>query len=99
VIEVRQTSVFSEWLAGLRDLRGRSVIARRIARMAQGNFGDAKSVGDRVSELKIDFGPGYRVYYTRQGQVVILLCGGDKDDQRGDVAMAQAMAVEVHDGN
>lgn len=68
--------------------------------MAQGNFGDCKSVGDRVSELRIDFGPGYRVYFTRKGQqVVILLCGGDKDDQDGDIANAKAMAAEVHNGD
>jgi len=100
VIDVRQTSVFAEWLESLRDLRGRSVIVRRTARIAQGNFGDSRSVGDRVSELKIDFGPGYRVYYTRKGQqVVILLCGGDKDDQGGDMAKAKAMAAEVHNAD
>jgi putative addiction module killer protein len=68
--------------------------------MAQGNFGDSKSVGDRVSELRIDFGPGYRVYYTRKGQqVVILLCGGDKDGQDGDITNAKAMAEEIHNGD
>lgn len=86
------------WLAGLRDVRGRAVIARRVARMAQGNLGDSRSVGDRVSELRIDHGPGYRAYYTRKGQaVVILLCGGDKGSQDRDIAAAKAMAAEMHD--
>jgi putative addiction module killer protein len=100
VIDVRQTTAFAEWLTDLRDVRGRAIIARRIARMAQGAFGDAKSVGDRVSELRIDHGPGYRVYFTRQGRdVVILLCGGDKDSQDRDIATAKAMAAEMHNAD
>ena len=68
--------------------------------MALGNFGDAQTVGGRVSELRIDFGPGYRVYFTRRGtEVVILLCGGDKGSQRRDIALARTMAAEVHRGN
>jgi putative addiction module killer protein len=99
VIEVRQTKEFAEWLADLKDQRAKAIIARRIARMALGNFGDSKSVGDRVSELKIDYGPGYRAYFTRKGrEVVILLSGGDKDSQGGDIARAKAMAAELHGG-
>ena len=68
--------------------------------MTQGNFGDAKSLGERVSELRIDFGPGYRAYFTRRGaEVVVLLCGGDKGSQDGDIRRAQAMAAELHDGD
>ena len=100
VIDVRQTPAFSEWLSELRDIRGRSIIARRVARLGQGNFGDVKSVGDRVSELRIDYGPGYRVYLTRKGQdVVVLLGGGDKDSQDGDITAAKALAAEIHDGH
>jgi putative addiction module killer protein len=100
VLEVRQTTRFSAWLTDLRDVRGRAVIARRIARLAQGVQGDAKSVGERVSELRVDFGPGYRVYFTRKGTlVVVLLCGGDKGSQAADIKLAKAMAAEVHDGD
>lgn len=100
MIEVRQTASFADWLAELRDVRGRAVIARRIARLSLGAFGDTKSVGGRVSELRVDHGPGYRVYFTRKGQeVVILLCGGDKGSQERDIAVAKAMAAEVHDAD
>lgn len=96
MIEVRQTEVFAEWLSALRDVKGRAVIGGRLARMAGGNFGDSKSVGERVSELRIDFGPGYRVYYTRQGEtVVIVLAGGDKDTQARDIKAAQQMVKEL----
>ena len=75
---------------------GRARIAKRLDRLADGNFGDAKSVGDGVSELRFAFGPGYRVYYTVRGQVVvILLCGGDKHTQRRDIDRAVALAKEV----
>ncbi|HEY1426302.1 MAG TPA: type II toxin-antitoxin system RelE/ParE family toxin [Caulobacteraceae bacterium] len=98
--EVRQTTLFSEWLRDLRDKRAQAVIARRIARVGQGNFGDAKTVGDRVSELRIDFGPGYRAYYTRKGrELIVLLCGGDKSSQPADIERAKEMAAEFHDGD
>lgn len=100
MIDVRQTEAFATWLADLRDVRGKAIIARRLARLAQGNLGDSKSVGGKVSELRIDHGPGYRAYFTRKGQeVVILLCGGDKSTQDRDIEMAKAMAKEVHDGD
>lgn len=86
MIEVRETAVFSAWIAGLRDFRAQARIDIRIGRIRAGNFGDAKSVGDGVSELRIDYGPGYRVYYIRRGKVVvILLCGGDKRTQKQDI--------------
>lgn len=96
MIEVRQTAVFRNWMADLRDGAGRKVIGRRIARLTLGAFGDVKSVGDGVSELRIDFGPGYRLYFARRGlAVIVLLCGGDKDDQPRDIARARAMAAEL----
>ena len=96
MIEVRRTGAFIDWLVALRDVAARARIAKRIDRIAQGNFGDAKSVGDGVSELRFTFGPGYRVYYTRRGDiVVILLCGGDKGSQEQDIERAKAIAREI----
>lgn len=80
----------------MRDATGRARVAVRIDRLVDGNFGDHKSVGDGGSELRITFGPGYRVYYTTRGDVVvILLCGGDKGSQARDIAKAKEMAKEV----
>ena len=96
MVEVRRTAEFIDWLVGLRDVSARARIAKRIDRLAMGNFGDAKSVGDGVSELRFTFGPGYRVYYARRGDVVvILLCGGDKGSQERDVEWAKIMAKEI----
>ena len=96
MIEVRQTPVFSDWLRGLRDINARTRILVRIRRLALGNPGDVKSVGGGVSEMRVDYGPGYRVYFVQQGKtVVILLCGGDKPTQDKDIATAQQMAKEV----
>ena len=93
---VRRTAEFIAWLTALRDVQARARITKRINRLAAGNFGDTKSVGDGVSELRFDFGPGYRVYYTLRGDVVvILLCGGDKASQARDIARAKVMAQEV----
>ena len=94
MVEVRQTAEFAEWLARLRDLRARARIAARIERLGFGLTGDAKSVGSGVSELRIDYGPGYRVYFARRGnELVILLCGGDKGAQDRDIAKAKEMAA------
>jgi putative addiction module killer protein len=80
---------FTTWLRGLRDGATRNRIRQRIARMRLGNFGDARGVGDGVQELRIPFGPGFRVYFSREGDsVVILLCGGDKSTQARDIARA-----------
>jgi len=96
MFEVRRTAEFIDWIADLRDVSARARIAKRIDRIAQGNLGDAKSVGGGVSELRFVFGPGYRVYFTRRGDVVvILLCGGNKATQERDIARAKAMAQEV----
>ncbi len=81
---------FRKWLSALRDVRARAKIRIRLNRLRLGNFGDAKSVGDGVSELRIPYGPGYRVYFARTGAtVVLLLCGGDKSTQRRDIKKAK----------
>jgi putative addiction module killer protein len=98
MIEVRQTEDFALWLASLRDDVAAKRIKQRIARVQIGLFGDAKSVGGGLSELRIDHGPGYRVYFIRRGDVlVILLCGGDKGDQARDISRAKAMAEQLED--
>ena len=96
MFDVQQTSVFAAWLAGLRDLNAVIKIDARISRLALGNPGDVKSVGGGVSEMRVDHGPGYRLYFTRRGlTVVLLLCGGDKKTQAADIRRAQAMAKET----
>jgi putative addiction module killer protein len=96
MIEVRQTDVFVDWFAGLRDREARARITVRIRRLSLGNPGDVKPVGRGVSEMRIDYGPGYRLYFVRRGgTVVILLCGGDKRNQDRDVARALELAQEV----
>ena len=96
MFEVRRTPVFVSWLDRLRDQRGRAIIAQRVTRLAAGQIGDAKTVGDGVRELRIDYGPGYRVYFVRRGEtVIVLLCGGDKGSQARDIVRAQALAKEI----
>ena len=91
--EVRQTEAFARWFKGLRDRRARARIQVRIDRMAIGNPGDLRPVGGGVSEMRIDYGPGYRVYFVERGNaVVILLAGGDKRSQVRDIAMARDLA-------
>lgn len=94
--QVRQTRLFADWLLNLRDMRARIAIAGRIDRVSTGNFGDFKSVGNGVSELRIDISAGYRVYFTlREVSIVILLAGGDKSPQPGDIRQAQKMAKAI----
>ncbi|NWJ25257.1 type II toxin-antitoxin system RelE/ParE family toxin [Rhizobium sp. RM] len=96
MIEVRQTVVFSDWLSTLRDRNAAARIAIRIRRLELGNPGDIKAVGEGVSEMRIDYGPGYRLYLTYTGRtLVILLCGGDKSSQSRDIAQAKKMAKEI----
>jgi putative addiction module killer protein len=96
MIEVRQTTIFRDWLDGLKDRQAQARIAQRIVRLQGGLFGDVKPVGEGVSELRVDHGPGYRVYFTRRGSVVvILLCGGDKRTQAKDIQRAQAMTADL----
>jgi putative addiction module killer protein len=95
MIVIRQTAVFAKWLSGLKDRNARARIAVRIDRLALGNPGDVKAVGGGVSEMRIDYGPGYRVYFARRGDVVVLLlCGGDKKSQARDIVAAQTLAAE-----
>jgi len=95
MFEVRQTDIFREWFDGLRDLAARRKIAQRIVRLEAGLFGDAKFF-DGIGELRIDFGPGYRVYFVQHGKVVIILiCGWDKSTQSRDIRRALDLAKEA----
>lgn len=90
---IEQTADFASWLDGLRDARAQAVIATRLVRIQSGLLGDRKSVGDAVSEVRIDYGPGYRLYYTMRKQVVvILLCGSDKRGQGRAIKLAKRLA-------
>lgn len=94
--EIGRTPIFDQWLEKLRDRTARAIISRRIDRVAEGNLGDVKSLGDGISEIRVDHGPGYRVYFTRRGKVlIVLLCGGDKGSQTRDVARARLLAAEI----
>ena len=96
MIEIRKTETFAKWLDALKDIRARARILVRIERLAAGNPGDVKPVGGGVSELRIDYGPGYRVYYKKHGrQVVILLAGGDKRTQSKDIKTALRLAENL----
>ena len=93
MFEVHQTEEFSEWLTGLRDIRAKARIVTRITRFTLGNLGDVKPVGEGVSEARIDYGPGYRLYFVQQGEVMILLlCGGTKKTQQADIERAKILA-------
>lgn len=96
MIEVRQTEEFLRWLRGLRDRSARSRIAQRLVRIASGLLGDGKPVGDGVSELRVDTGPGYRLYFVRENEaIIVLLCGGDKDGQDRDIVRAKLLARQL----
>ena len=98
MVEVRQTQRFARWLADLRDLRGRARVQARIERLIGGNPGDVRPIGAGVSELRIDYGPGYRVYFQQKGSLlIILLAGGDKSSQTRDIAEAQALARQIQE--
>ena len=93
MLAIRQTETFSIWIRELRDLRARRKILVRIDRPADGNAGDVAPVGEGVSELRINYGPGYRVYYiTRGSELIVLLCGGDKGSQKRDIEIAKRLA-------
>ena len=96
MFQVRKTETFVRWLDGLRDIRARARVQVRIERLAAGNAGDVEPVGEGVSELRIDYGPGYRVYFKRLGrEVVILLAGGDKRTQSADIKSALRLARNI----
>lgn len=98
MIEVRKTATFSEWMARLRDHRARANIAARIDRLAFGNPGDVKPIGEGISELRIHYGPGYRVYFVRRGEaLIVLLNGGDKGSQTKDIKTAKTLAARLED--
>lgn len=93
MFEVRKTEGYAKWLDSLRDARARARVLVRIERLAAGNPGDVRPVGEGVSELRIDYGPGYRVYYKKQGlRIVVLLAGGDKRTQSDDIKTALRLA-------
>ncbi len=95
-MRVRMTVVYRDWINALRDRAGRARIQVRVDRLVHGNPGQYRNLTDGVSELKIDFGPGYRVYYTeRGGEIIVLLAGGDKSSQQQDIKMAIALAKKL----
>jgi putative addiction module killer protein len=97
--EIRQTPEFNKWLTGLRDRRAAARVQIRIDRLSLGLFGDVKPVGAGLSEFRVDYGPGYRVYFVQRGEVfILLLCGGDKRTQDSDIDRAKAMLKELSDG-
>lgn len=98
MVEVRQTTVFQAWIEGLRDRRAVERITMRIVRVEAGLLGDVRPVGDGVSEMRIDYGPGYRLYFSLRGKLlVILLCGGDKSTQDNDIKAAKALAAGLRE--
>ncbi len=93
MVTIRKTQVFSHWIDGLKDVRARARIQVRIERLAGGNPGDVKPVGEGVSEMRVDYGPGYRVYFTKVGsEIVVLLVGGQKKRQSADIKRALELA-------
>ncbi|MFT0549149.1 type II toxin-antitoxin system RelE/ParE family toxin [Allopusillimonas ginsengisoli] len=95
MIELIKTNVFDRWLTDLRDRKARAKVETRLLRLRLGNAGDVKPVGAGVSEMRIDYGPGYRVYFMQRGPVVVLLlCGGDKSSQERDIARAKEIAAQ-----
>jgi putative addiction module killer protein len=96
VVEVRKSDEFDKWLDNLRDPRAGAKILTRIQRLELGNAGDVRAVGEGVTEMRIDYGPGYRVYYKQIGkQIVLLLCGGEKSTQDRDIRRAKELAAEL----
>jgi putative addiction module killer protein len=95
-MQLRRTKEFDEWLRDLKDKQARFKIFARLDRLEEGNPGNSRSVGEGVFELKIDFGPGYRVYYIQRGNVlIVVLCGGDKSTQNKDIQRAKVIAAQI----
>jgi len=100
MIDIKETDIFKNWMKSLKDKVGRSIINARIRRLSQGHKGGTKYLRDGISELKVDVGPGYRVYFTHiEKTLVILLCGGDKSTQSGDITKAKTIAENLEDKN
>lgn len=98
MIVLRQTEQFARWVQGLRDRRAKAIIASRLERLTFGHAGDTKSVGHGIEEMRIHVGPGYRLYFTRRGNtIIVLLCGGDKGSQDRDIAQAQRILDTLED--
>jgi putative addiction module killer protein len=98
MITIRETENFRKWMSGLKDQIALSIINARIRRISAGHFGDSKPVDDGIYELRIDLGPGYRVYFTkREHEIVILLCGGDKSTQSRDIKAAKRIAQNIEE--
>jgi len=98
MIEVRQTEIFADWFTSLKDRKAKARIQARIDRMEMGNFGDVAPVGQGVSEMRIFYGAGYRVYFVQRGSIVmILLCGGDKSSQTSDINKAKELVKQLED--
>ena len=96
MLDVRQTEDYARWFDGLRDRNAKARITTRIQRLSQGNPGDVKPVGEGVSELRLNYGPGYRVYFVSRGQdPFVLLTGGDKDSQDRDIRLAKDLAKDL----
>ena len=96
MIRVEETDNFKKWMRDMKDRKARSIINARIRRLSLGNKGDTKYITDGISELRIDFGPGYRVYYIEENQtIIILLCGGDKSSQKRDIEEAKLIAQNL----
>jgi putative addiction module killer protein len=95
MVEIITSATFDRWLRKLRDPRAKARIEMRIRRLGLGNAGDAEPIGESLSEMRIDYGPGYRVYYMQRGAIlVVILCGGDKRTQQTDIAKAKRLAAE-----
>lgn len=96
MIEIRKTEHFANWIDSLRDIQAKSRVLVRIERLASGNVGDVKPVGEGVSEMRINYGPGYRVYFVQRGsELIILLAGGDKSSQSRDIKSAIRLAQNL----
>jgi putative addiction module killer protein len=96
MIEIRKTELFAKWLDNLRDIKAKARVLVRIERLASGNAGDVKPVGEGISEMRIDYGPGYRVYFMQRGsELIILLAGGDKSSQSRDIKVALRLAQNL----
>jgi len=94
--QVKQTDEFRTWVQKLRDVRANTLILKRIDRIYGGNLGDHKQISSKVSELRIDYGPGYRIYYTKRGnEIILLLIGGDKSTQQSDIKNANDLATKL----
>ena len=95
IVNLIESDEFQHWIRGLRDESARNRIGARLARLRRGHMGDVRPVGDGVSEMRINYGPGYRIYFVREGMtIVVLLCGGDKDSQTRDIRRAKRLAAE-----